>query len=207
MKWIKDHNVSAPMFNLYEWGGYLMWAAWPQEKTFIDGRALNESVFKDYMRIAFNSAELPVRGIDIQSRVGQDFLDRYGVQVILLEGFEYGQGNPYFLAAAIAVDPQTPWKLVYQDNTAMLFMRQPPPGVEPLPPGRVFTSLEAQCRNYIQHGSINCARGLGVLYERMNVLDRAAEWLKGYLDHAGPDPQMRMLYDQIRSRAVHAPTR
>ena len=27
------------------------------------------------------------------------------------------------------MDPQTPWKLVYQDNTAMVFMRTPPPGV------------------------------------------------------------------------------
>lgn len=33
INFLKQHNVSAPMFNLYEWGGYLMWAAWPEEKT------------------------------------------------------------------------------------------------------------------------------------------------------------------------------
>ena len=35
-------------------GGYLMWDAWPLQKTFVDGRALNESVFRDYMKIAYN---------------------------------------------------------------------------------------------------------------------------------------------------------
>ena len=52
VKFLKDHNVRAPMFNIYEWGGYLMWDAWPLQKTFVDGRALNESVFQDYMKIA-----------------------------------------------------------------------------------------------------------------------------------------------------------
>ena len=31
-----------------------MWDAWPLQKTFVDGRALNESVFRDYMQIAYN---------------------------------------------------------------------------------------------------------------------------------------------------------
>ena len=88
VKFLKDHNVSAPMFNIYEWGGYLMWDAWPLQKTFVDGRALNESVFRDYMKIATN-------------RGAQPLLDKYGVQVLLLEGFEYWRGTVYLLNAAL----------------------------------------------------------------------------------------------------------
>jgi hypothetical protein len=198
VKFLKDHNISAPMFNLYEWGGYLMWAAWPQEKTFVDGRALNESVFRDYLKIALNM------------RDAQQLLDQYGVQVLLLEGFEYGRGTVYFLGASLADPAQTRWKLVFQDNTAMLFMRQPPPGVQPLPPGDVFTSLDAQCRNQIEHQPSlpRCARGLGDLYARLNMLDRSRQWLETYLSlNTEPDPDIDRLYQQIRSGAFHVPAR
>jgi len=168
---LKQHNVSAPMFNLYEWGGYLMWALWPQEKTFVDGRALNESVFRDYWDVAQNRPN------------AQAVLDKYGVQVLLLEGFEYGTGNVYLLNAMLADPAQTKWKLVYQDKTAMVFMRTPPPGVEPLPPAQVFDSLEAQCNDHLQHepDAPGCARTLGgFLYPRLNMTQKAAYWTQRY---------------------------
>jgi hypothetical protein len=198
VQFLKDHQVSAPMFNLYEWGGYLMWAAWPQEKTFVDGRALNESVFRDYMKIALNTP------------AAQETLDRYGVQVLLLQGFEYGRGTVYFLGASLADPAQTRWKLVYQDNKAMVFMRQPPPGVTALPPGDVLTSLDAQCRNQIEHQPSlpRCARGLGDLYARLNLVDRSRQWLEVYLSrNSEPDPEIERLYEQIRSGSFHAPSR
>jgi hypothetical protein len=168
---LKQHNVSAPMFNLYEWGGYLMWAAWPQEKTFVDGRALNESVFRDYWTVKSNFAG------------SLDVLDRYGVQVLLLEGFEYRSGAAYKLNAMLADPSQTKWKLVFQDKTAMVFMRTPPPGVQPLPPSQVFDSLDAQCNDHIAHEPQvhRCALGLGGdLYPRLNMRDKAAYWMQRY---------------------------
>jgi hypothetical protein len=168
---LKQHNVSAPMFNLYEWGGYLMWAAWPQEKTLVDGRALNESVFRDYWRIARNYSD------------ALEILDRYGVQVLLLEGFEYGTGSVYKLNAMLADPAQTRWKLVFQDKTAMIFMRTPPPGVEPLPPSQIFDSLDAQCNDHLEHQpeAPRCALGLGGdLYPKLNMQQKAAYWMQRY---------------------------
>ena len=182
VKFLKQHNVSAPLFNIYEWGGYLMWAGWPELKTFIDGRALNESVFQDYMKIAYND------------RDAQPLLDKYGVQVLLLEGFEYWTGRVYMLGAALSDPSQTKWKLVYQDNTAMIFMRQPPPGVQPLDPSEVFTSLDAQCSDHLLHepGKPGCVVGLGNLYIRLGKTDRVAKW--------------RAAYEQIRNGSFHAPS-
>jgi hypothetical protein len=198
IQFLKQHNVSAPMFNLYEWGGYLMWAAWPQEKTFIDGRALNESAFRDYWHVARNMAD------------AQQVLDRYGVQVLLLEGFEYGTGSVYKLSAILADPAQTQWRLVYQDKTAMLFMRTPPPGVAPLDPAQVFASLEAQCADHLEHlpESPRCALGLGGdLYPRLKMMDRSAYWLQRYLALTKtPDPDAERLLQQIQSGAIHAPT-
>jgi hypothetical protein len=148
-----------------------MWAASPQEKTFVDGRALNESVFRDYWRVARN---LPG---------ALDALDQYGVQVLLLEGFEYGTGSVYKINAMLADPSQTKWKLVFQDKTAMVFMRTPPPGVEPLPPSQVFDSLDAQCNDHLEHQpELNrCALGLGGdLYPRLNMPQKAAYWMQRY---------------------------
>jgi hypothetical protein len=182
VKFLKDHNVTAPMFNIYEWGGYLMWDAWPLQKTFVDGRALNESVFRGYMRIAYNY------------RDAQALLDQYGVQVLVLQGFEYWRGTVYMLGPALTDPNQTKWKLVYQDKTAMIFMRQPPPGVTPLNLDQVFTSLEAQCSDHVLHepGKPGCTLGLADLYTRLGKADRAAEW--------------RAAYDQIRNGSFHAPS-
>jgi hypothetical protein len=182
VKFLKEHNVTGPMFNIYEWGGYLMWDAWPLQKTFVDGRALNESVFQDYRRIAFNY------------RDAQSLLDKYGVQVLLLEGFEYWRGTVYMLGAALADPSQTKWKLVFQDKTAMIFMRDPPPGVQPLNPALVFASLEAQCTDHVLHepGRPGCAYGLADLYTRLGNADRAAAW--------------RAVYDQILNGTFHAPS-
>ena len=180
MKFLKEHNVSAPMFNIYEWGGYLMWDAWPLQKTFIDGRALNESVFQDYMKIAYNDRE------------AQALLDKYGVQVLLLEGFEYWTGKVYMLGAALSDPAQTKWKLVYQDQTGMVFMRQPPPGVPVLDPGEVLNSLDAQCWDHLVHepGKPGCVSGLGNLYIRLGKTDRVAKW--------------RAAYEQIQNGTFHA---
>jgi hypothetical protein len=182
VKFLKEHDVRAPMFNIYEWGGYLMWDAWPLQKTFVDGRALNESVFQDYWKIAYNY------------RDAQPLLDKYGVQVLLLEGFEYWRGTVYMLGAALSDPSQTKWKLVYQDKTAMIFMRQPPPGVQPLNPEEVFTSLDAQCTDHVLHepGKPGCAVGLADLYTKLGKTDRAATWLAAY--------------DQIRNGSFHAPS-
>jgi hypothetical protein len=170
IQFLKDHNVTAPVFNIYEWGGYLMWAGYPELKTFVDGRALNESVFADYMKIALNY------------RDAQALLDQYGVQVLLLQGFEYWRGTVYMLSAALSDPAQTKWKLVFQDNTAMIFMRQPPPGVTPLNPEEVFTSLDAQCTAHLAHepGKPGCAIGLADLYRKLGKGDRSSQWLAAY---------------------------
>lgn len=112
-----------------------------------------------------------------------EVLDRYGVQVLLLEGFEYGTGNVYLLNAMLADPAQTKWKLVFQDKTAMVFMRTPPPGVQPLPASQVLDGLDAQCSDHLEHQPElpNCALRLGnFLYPKLNMPQKAAYWMQRY---------------------------
>lgn len=36
--WIRQRHPSGEMYNPYNWGGYLIWALWPDYRVFVDGR-------------------------------------------------------------------------------------------------------------------------------------------------------------------------
>jgi hypothetical protein len=169
------HHVTGPLFNTYEYGGYLIWRLWPQQRVFIDGRSLSESVFQDYGRILYNVEE-------DGGKNAQQLLDRYGVQTIVMNTFEYSQGLVYRLAPALADPQQTEWKLVYDDPTAIVLMRHPPPGVAPLDSLRVLTHMEAECDLHLQHEPrlALCARALVQVFAQVGDAARARQWLERY---------------------------
>jgi hypothetical protein len=174
------HHVPGPIFNTYEYGGYLIWRLWPRERVFIDGRSLSEAVFRDYGRILYNVEE---EG----GNSAQQLLDRYGVETIVMNTFEYSQGLVYRLAPALADPRQTAWKLVYDDPTAIVLMRRPPEGVAPLDSLRVLTHMEAECSLHLEHEprAAKCARALGQVFERVGDRARARRWYGIYLGPAG----------------------
>jgi hypothetical protein len=185
-----SHHVASPVFNTYEQGGYLMWRLWPQGRVFIDGRALSESVFNDYARILYNHSNAD------GGPTAQELLDRYGIQTIVMNGFEYGEGLAYNLPLSLSGD-QTKWKLVYNDPQAVVFMRNPPAGVEPLPSSAIFDHLEAECALHIERDpSLTlCARAMGQIFMRTRNTARARKWLGFYLSmpHV-PDPEAEQAY-------------
>jgi len=36
--WIRQHRPAGEIYNPYNWGGYLIWALWPDYRVFVDGR-------------------------------------------------------------------------------------------------------------------------------------------------------------------------
>jgi hypothetical protein len=188
-----SHSVHPRLFNTYEYGGYLIWRLAPREKVFIDGRALSDSVFADAARILFNH----------DASGGKDafaLLDQYGVDTIVINGFEFVTGAMYMLAPGLADPAQSQWKLVYEDSAAMVFMRNPPPGVTALDSLRVFPSLEAECEVHLEHEPQypRCARALGQAYFKIGDWARARRWIEVYLAHAhGPDPEAEDAYRRL----------
>jgi hypothetical protein len=174
------HHVTGPIFNTYEYGGYLIWRLWPEQRVFIDGRSLSESLFQDYGRILYNVEESGGRN-------APQLLDRYGVQTIVMNTFEYSQGLVYRLAPALADPQQTEWKLVYDDPTAIVLMRHPPDGVAPLDSLRVLTHMEAECDLHLQHEPrlSLCARALSRVFMQVGDQARARQWYGRYREALG----------------------
>lgn len=126
-------------------------------------------------------------------------LQQYGVQVIVMPGFDF-KGHVFFLAAALADPVQKDWKLVYQDNKDVIYMRQPPPGVQPLPSLDALGSLEQQCSYYTAHGlDVACAQSLGDMFARIGDWKRARAWLMNYLAVNPQDPKSRNLLRQLNA--------
>jgi len=182
--YLVEHHVTGPMFNTYEQGGYLIWSAWPQERVFIDGRSLSETVYRDYNRILFNTGSYP----DQVSGPREELLNRYGVRVVVMNTMDYVSGALYPLAMALANPIGTEWQLVYDDRQAVIFLRRPPPGIAVLSNklGRMLRHLDLECAAYIENSpdSPLCARTLADYWLRNDQWDAARGMLRLYLAHA-----------------------
>ena len=179
---LRSHGVTRALFNTYEYGGYLIWRLWPQERVFIDGRALNESVYKDYRTILYNTGSTP----NLLGGECQKLLDRYAVRVVVMNTFEYVTGEFYPLALALGNPATEDWQLVYEDPQSLVFMRDLPAGVPVLDKARLtIDHMEAECSLHIEHDPDYplCARALGDLSLRAGDKLRARRMLGLYLSN------------------------
>jgi hypothetical protein len=102
---LREHPAGGTLFNEYGWGGYLIWAATPETKVFIDGRAdiyEQAGVLQDYL--------------DITSlKRNTDFLlAKYKVSTCLVE-------RESALATYLSASSQ--WREVYRDDISSLFVQ------------------------------------------------------------------------------------
>jgi hypothetical protein len=106
VEYLNSHSVPGPMYNTYDFGGYLVLTRGPGNKVFMDGRSeLYEpaGVLADYFEIAnVKPGALSV-------------LQRYGFQSCLLQHDEA-------LATVLAALPN--WQKVHEDSTSILFVRR-----------------------------------------------------------------------------------
>jgi hypothetical protein len=105
--WLAAHpDVGKKMYNQYGWGGYLAYRFYPEpnRKVFIFGEAalMGDGLLNDYEDIQTLRPDW------------QTLLDRYGVDYIV-----YSRGEA--LANVLATEPG--WKLVFQDDVAVIYVR------------------------------------------------------------------------------------
>jgi len=185
------HHVTGRIYNHLEDGGYLMWRLWPNDQVFVDGRLLNETVYYDYRLLTYNvnAGKPPL-----------DIPDEYGIQTMVVNGFEYTSGEPHMLMAALSNPEQTVWKLVYKDKVAAVFMRQPPPGVTPIPNPEAIGAMEDECVEHIRvaPSEPTCARGMAKLFMYIRDTPDARRWLGFYLERkVEPDPEAERQYQMM----------
>ncbi|MBC6934942.1 MAG: hypothetical protein DWB42_03800 [Chloroflexi bacterium] len=104
-EYLRDEDPAGPMFNSYNWGGYLMFML-PDEPVFVDGRTDlygDEFLTNTYLRTATGGDGW------------RETLNRYGIRLVVVEA---GSG----LARQLRVEPG--WSLDYEDAMAAVFTRE-----------------------------------------------------------------------------------
>ena len=102
---LEESETPGNIYNLYHWGGYLIWRLYPERKVFTDGRA---DVYGD----AFIDEYLQVYQL---REAWQAPLDRYDVSVVIID-----EGSPL----STMLSERSEWLRAYADEQAVIFIRQ-----------------------------------------------------------------------------------
>ena len=104
---LETHPAPGPIFDHYDWGGYLIWRLYPQTKVFIDGRA-------DLY------GELLLQQFAETYQLKQDWkgtLAEWGIATIIV---------PPDSALATGLRSATGWTISYEDSRAVIFSKLQP---------------------------------------------------------------------------------
>lgn len=114
---LKENKIQGNMFNPYVWGGYLIWALYPDYKVFVDGRELTEEVYLQTQKIMSAS---PVVLYDMPE--WKALLRAYNINFIVTFTVNEHSGKLVPLVPALLNDPE--WHLVYMTSNALIFLRE-----------------------------------------------------------------------------------
>ena len=86
------------------------------------------------------------------------------------------------------------WTLVYRDAQSVIFMKNVPPGVEPLNSLEALSAMEMQCQATLEHGGFaHCARSVSRVFAIAGDNLRAAQWMARYRQRGDqPDSLLRV---------------
>jgi hypothetical protein len=106
--YIQTESPPGPLFNSYNWGGYLLFTLWPDYPVFVDGRTdlYDDAFLRQYLSIY------------VADDGWQALLDEYGIQLVIVE-------TNSILAKFLRVDPA--WQEAFRDEMATVFVRETGP--------------------------------------------------------------------------------
>ncbi len=104
--YLEEGGLRGNIYNLYHWGGYLIWRLYPEWQVFIDGRA---DVYGD----VFIEEYLEVYRV---RRGWRDTLEKYKVDLVLVDRDS---------ALATLLHEDGDWRKVYENEVAVIFALKP----------------------------------------------------------------------------------
>ena len=194
---IKENEIPGDMFNLYNWGGYLIWHFYPDYRVFIDGRFLDETAFFHYNQIL-----KAAKGNDPHNPLWKRLLDAYGVDFIITRAVSHS-GKIISLVDNLYMHDE--WKLVYADGKSMVFLRNAPENYTiinryELPKEKIDDEIIDECKQGIK--DTPATRGyyetLGYMYMKKNRLKDALNMFRKYLTIDPHDEKVKYYHDLVK---------
>jgi hypothetical protein len=200
VKFLKENRISGNMFNPYVWGGYLIWALYPDYKVFVDGRGLIGEVFFQEVKV-MDAYQENLAGLPEWKAI----LSAYNVDSIITYSVGNFTGRLVPLIPALLHDPE--WQLVYFDDISLIFVRENSGNDEiirkfALPKEWLWNevAVEAAIKGQSDKNNINYLITQGdALLQKQSYIDAKAAYLKALQMVPGNGLVQRRL-DFIRSR-------
>lgn len=107
---LREQNAEGKIFTSLEWGGFLLWNAYPQLRVFIDGRGMDYDKMRQYTHILWMTDE------------GKGFFEQAHFDFVLIPRGNKFTREPYPLNQYLLVHPQ--WRVLFEDAHGYLFGRK-----------------------------------------------------------------------------------
>jgi hypothetical protein len=103
--WLESHPQSGNMFNDFNWGGYLLYRLWPEDRVFIDSQSdfYGETLTRQYAEILSGQGDWEAN------------LRQYNIGWLIVSP----QSG---LARSASGSPE--WSMIYEDASAVIFVRK-----------------------------------------------------------------------------------
>jgi hypothetical protein len=107
VEFVKSNHPPGPIFNSYNWGGYLIFKLWPEYPVYIDGRTdlYDDAFIRRYVNVM------------VANDGWQQNLDEDGINLVFIE-------ENSTLAKFLRYDAN--WTEIYRDEMAVIFVRREP---------------------------------------------------------------------------------
>ena len=103
--WMETHSLSGNTFNDFNWGGYLLYRLWPEQRVFIDSQS-------DFYGEALTRQSEEILNGDPN---WETILSQYNVSRIIV---------PREAGLVQAASQSADWKIAYEDNVAVIFVKK-----------------------------------------------------------------------------------
>jgi hypothetical protein len=117
VSYLQAHPADGPIFNDYDWGGYLIWKLYPSTRAFIDGRAdlyaTSGASEQDDPPLLDQFAET----YQFKGSWGRS-IERWNIRTVL---------GPTDSALAVGLRSAPGWMVVYEDSQAIILVLATPP--------------------------------------------------------------------------------
>jgi hypothetical protein len=144
VEFIKKNNIKGNIFSPLEWGGFIIWSLYPENRVFIDGRIIDEMRYSDYQLVmegsTFSQGNIPE---------WKSILDRYRVNIILTYSCNRFSGIVLPLIKNLMNDKD--WGLIYTDENSLIFLK----GVNSIPKSKIYDEIISECNIYLKIFSLN----------------------------------------------------
>jgi hypothetical protein len=197
-EFVREHKLPRNLYNTYDWGGYLMWALYPDYLVFWDGRSDSVEMFEQGLQVMGGHPRW------------EGILDRFEVKTIVTKTCSVDTGQHYPIIDLLRQSPK--WALVFADESSLVFVRDD--AVDPgwlkrhrLPDHRADDSIlsEALLLTRVEPGRYNGYWEIARVYLLRKEYQKAFDALERHLAYAPPGKQnpsaeyyYRSLYPLIR---------